>query len=421
MKNIVVAVFICFFAYALSGDEVQRFEAAAFVDSFDFANIKVGNSGILFDTETPEGTRKVLEHVLETGANLILWRNCSGGVMRYQSRETGYPPTEAPLDKRRLPNNRPVHGWVGYHLCEPDILYYVSAYCRQRELGFGVHWPFEEAHGQSWTVGPWNLEHPQFWVSTDKGLIWPGRCSLAYPEVMAHKMLLLDELLERGMDHLFIDVWRSGGWGPRYEYIGPVIEEWRRRYGKEPPQDPRDPLWCRFVSEQTHAFFINVKTHLQKSERKVRLMVGIPVADIVNEEPDLTLLSCGVDWKRLVRENIIDTLVVMSVKWDESKNLTPFESTRTIYQSVMDACRGYCEVLFPISAYNFTNRGLKGYQVATGLPQEKIAEELMRIAWETGADGVCFECVDFNNYIEPVRATLRELLETKYCYKREAK
>ena len=54
------------------------FERLALVDGFDYANI--------FDTETASGNRQVLDHVLLTGANTILWRNCSGGLMRYPAR-----------------------------------------------------------------------------------------------------------------------------------------------------------------------------------------------------------------------------------------------------------------------------------------------------------------------------------------------
>jgi len=346
---------ICVIGLSVSmAHAAERFEAAALVDSLDFAAEKGKADDFLFDTETASGNRAVLEHVLRTGANTILWRNCVGGTMRYLSEETRRPWVESPLDKRRLPDNRPVYGWLRYYQSEPDILRDMLGVCREKGLRAGVHWPFEETHWHSWTIGPWNFEHPQYWGVTSDGQVWSGRCSLAYPDVVAHKLRLVDELLTRGMDHLFIDGLRTGGWSPRDEYVRPEIERWRRTYGTEPPADGRDPRWCAFVSETTHAYFVAVRRHLDASGRKVRLMAGIPEACLVSDKPDVTLLTRGVDWQRLVREGVIDTLVVMSVRWDPER---PFESTREIYRSILNVCAGRCEVLFPVSMYDFTARG----------------------------------------------------------------
>lgn len=396
----------------------ERFEAAALVDSLDFAAEKDKAGRFLFDTEAAAGNRAVLEHVLLTGANTILWRNCVGGTMRYLSEETRRPWVESPLDKRRLPDSRPVYGWLRYYQSEPDIVRDMLGVCRERGLNAGIHWPFEETHWHSWTIGPWNFEHPQYWGVTAEGQVWSGRCSLAYPDVVAHKLRLVDELLARGMDHLFIDTLRTGGWGPRDEYVRPELERWRRTYGTEPPADGRDPRWCAFVSETTHAYLVAVRRHLDASGRKVRLMVGIPEAGLVGDQPDAVLLTRGLDWRRLVREGVIDTLVVLSVKWDAAR---PFESTREIYRSVMNACGGRCEVLFPVSMYDFTRKGIPGYQQATKLPSAKVAGELLKIAWEEGADGVCMECVDHKNYSAETCAALRAALDGACRFKRESR
>ena len=149
----------------------ERFESIALVDSFDFAHVK--NDGrLLFDIESKKGNTVLLEHVLLTGAGTILWRNCGGATMRYCSEEERYPLVEAPLDKRRLPDNRFVHGWLRMYQAEPDILNSVHDLCQERNLRFGVHWPFEDTHWNSWTFGAWNFEHPQFWCRRKDGRIW---------------------------------------------------------------------------------------------------------------------------------------------------------------------------------------------------------------------------------------------------------
>jgi hypothetical protein len=417
MKTSAVCVFAWAAACVSPAGGAERFEAAALVDALDFAAVKDKAGNFLFDTEMPAGNRAVLEHVLLTGADTVLWRNCVGGTMRYLSEETRRPRVESPLDKRRLPDNRAVYGWLRYYQSEPDILRDMLGECKARGLRAGVHWPFEETHWHSWTIGPWNFEHPQYWGATSGGQIWSGRCSLAYPEVVAHKLRLADELLERGMDHLFVDLWRSGGWGPGDEHVRPEIERWRQKYGTEPPADGRDPRWCAFVAETTHAYFGAVRRRLDASGRKVRLMVGVyDVGADADAHSDATLLTRGVEWRRLVREGVVDTLVVMSVKWDAAR---PFESTRELYRSVLDTCGGRCEVLFPVSAYNFSGKGMPAYQERTQLPQDRVAEELLRIAWEEGADGICMECVDYRNYSDATCAAMRAALGEAYRFKRD--
>jgi hypothetical protein len=110
-----------------------RFESAALVDSFDFANVK-SNGKFHYDTETAEGNTAILDHVLLTGATTILWRNCGGATMRYQSQEERYPLVEAPLDKRRLPDNRSVYGWLRFYQAEPDILKHTFDLCHKRGI-----------------------------------------------------------------------------------------------------------------------------------------------------------------------------------------------------------------------------------------------------------------------------------------------
>lgn len=395
----------------------ERFESAALVDSFDFAGVKDRDGRLLFDTETAKGNEAVLDHVLQTGANTILWRNCGGATMRYRSDEERTPWVQAPLDKRRLPDNRPVYGWLRYYEAEPDIVRHMLGVCHARGLNAGVHWPFEETHWASWTFGAWNTEHPQYWGVTAKGQVWGGRCSLAYPEVVDHKLRLADELLCRGMDHLFVDTWRIGGWSPEYEYVAPLKAKWRKAFHAEPPENAKDPRWCSFVAETQHAYFVALRRRLDASGRKVRFLLGVSEIGLPEGAPDATLLTRGVDWRRLVDERVIDALVVMSVNWDKGR---PMESTRDIYRSVRTFCAGKCQVLFPVQMYDFTKRGIPSYVAATRLSASDVAGQLLQLAREEGADGVCMECVDYNNYPPAVCAEMRKLLEGPCRFKKVA-
>ena len=96
-------------AAALFAASAGAFEKIAYIDSFDYPALQ--------ETETAEGSRRILDNVLKTGATTILWRNQSGAVPRYPSAEEARPLKEPPLDKRRIPLSEPVRGWVRFDDC----------------------------------------------------------------------------------------------------------------------------------------------------------------------------------------------------------------------------------------------------------------------------------------------------------------
>jgi len=372
----------------------ERFEVAAWVDHFDFSRH--------FDTEKAEGWAQILDHVQETGATTILWRNCGGSTMRYQSQIEAHHHSSQ-IDKRRIADNRPVGGWVRYGEAQPDIIREVVRLCKERGLRPGIHWPFEETHWAGWTIGQYNLEHPQFWGRNVSGQPWWGRVSLAYEPAVQHKLALVDELLARGVEVLFVDFWRTGAWGPGYEYVEPVVSAYRQKYGTEPPADPKDPRWCQHVSEYVSGFLRQLRARLQASGRRVELAVGIPEIAPLSDEP---LIRSAADWRRWVEEGLVDTLVINYVRWDKK---SPLESTRAAYRQVLDAVAGRCRVWCPVQQYDFTGCGLPAYEKATGQKGEELAEALTRLAHREGASGISLECVDYNNYRPAVREALRRL------------
>lgn len=391
----------------------ERFESAALVDSYDFAFTRDKSGKILFDTETLEGNLGVLSHVLETGATTILWRNCGGSTMRYPSQiETHHHSSR--LDKRRVADGREIAGWVRYGEAEVDIIATVVKMCKERGLKPGIHWPFEETHWALWTVGRYNFEHPQYWGRDAAGRPWWGRVSLAYEPVIEHKLALVDELVDRGIEVLFIDFWRTGGWSPAYEYVDPIVEAYRSRYGEDPPSDARDPRWCRHVAGYVTEFLRKLRRHLQASGRSIELAVGLPEIAPGGDEP---LARCAADWRSWVEEGLIDTLVINYVTWDKE---APLESTRAAYREVLDAVDGRCRVWCPVQQYNYSRFGLPAYEQATGKSNAELAEALARIAHEEGAGGISLECVDYNNYRSATREALRKLAkgECRFVEKR---
>lgn len=385
----------------------RDFERIAIVDSYDF--------GDYFDIESAAGTDGVIDHVLDTGADTVLWRNVSGSLPRYRSKEEGRPFWEAPIDKRRLPNARNPKGWLRWDDTSPcDCVRYAMESLSRRGVGKGIHWPYEENHWQSWTLGAWNLEHPQFWCRKQDGIPWPGRLSVAYPEVVAHKLRLLDELVALGADTVYIDLYRKGGWDPGIEYVEPVLKRWAELYpGEKPPRswDSRDDRrWIDLVAGYQADLFRAFRRRLDRAPRKVRLFLGLNC--MTASTPDANE-KIAIPWKRLAAEKVFDALVCNSVTLTE-KNAGAYDETRRIYEHVLANAAGL-PVYFPVMQYNFyENRpGLPRYAKWTGDNEDVAARKLLQLAYDVGGAGVVLECVDYNNYKPETRAVIRRGPERK--------
>lgn len=375
----------------------RRFEIAAWVDHFDFAT-KV-------DTEKQEGWSAILDHVQETGATTILWRNCSGSVMRYQSK-VDLPSLHgnAHLDKRYVPDNRSSYGWLRYGESTPDIVSTVMDMCKQRGLRSGIHWPFEELHGSAaWTVGSFSLEHPQFLCRSYDGIPTMRRCSLAFDEVMEYKLALFDELLERGAEVVFIDFSRRGGWGPKYEYVDPMLKAFKNRYGEDAPSDCRDPRWVDMVCERVTELLRRMHERGLKQNPDFELWVGIPALD-VNDRSSREVL--GADWKTWIDEGVVDVLAANTIQWDKRQ---PFESTEKKAKALLDYIDGRVPLLLPIMQYHYRPYGLPNYSHYAKVSEAEAAKRLMLMANDIGAAGVHLEVVDYGNYKQTTRKVIREL------------
>ena len=122
------------------------FEKIAYIDSFDYPEY--------FETETAEGSVRIIDNVLKTGATTILWRNQSGAIPRYPSAEEALPLKEPPLDKRRIPLSEPIRGWIRFDGCGTNLIQVAADECARRGITFGIHLTTEENHGESWTLSP---------------------------------------------------------------------------------------------------------------------------------------------------------------------------------------------------------------------------------------------------------------------------
>lgn len=389
---------LCAALTAMAALPALAFEKIALVDSYDFART--------YDVESATGNVQVLDHVLLTGADTVLWRNCSGGLVRYHSAEEAAPLAENPLNKLRIPASRDVFGWLRLETASPDIFRAAMENCRARGVARGVHMPYEETHGAGWTLGTWNLEHPQYWGVTRRGVPFHGRTSLAYQEVVEHRLRLLDELLERGADVVYVDLMRTGGWTPAMEYVPEMVRRWHERFGDAtpPPANPRDERWLELVWECQEAFFRAVRARLDRAGRKVRLVLGID--HVCRKGGEFNWTERAVDWRRLARTKVVDAISVMSVDLSAIDVKDPWTSTRVAYETVRGEAAGV-PVYFPVMAYNFPGRpGFSEYAKWTGLSEAQTVRRLLELARDSGGAGITMEVVDYRNYSQAVCAEI---------------
>ena len=368
------------------------FEKIALVDSLDDAQ--------KWDVETPEGTLKVLKDALRPHSTRVLWRDKGASLMRYPCAEEPYPECEFPIDKRRVPPKIGAFWALRLDNCGFDVFKLVFDECERRGLGQGIHTTWEENHWCSAFMSTWNMRHPQFCCRAKGGLSWPGHASLAYPEVVAHKLRMVDERLRMKPQTIFLDMYRDGGWSPRLEYVEPVCVRWRERYGCEPPDNAKDDRWLGLVSEYVTAYVKEFSRRCRAAGTE--FVIGLPRLSKGGRD---VWENYALDWRKLAAEGVFDGIWVMSFPIDKKR---PFESTEEFY-AYMVANKGKAtKVFFPLDEYNYRKEGLAAYAQYAGCTKAEAAKRLLDIAKRTGGAGVVYECVDCHLYDKEICDALKD-------------
>lgn len=392
MAGVLVCIAVC---------PAYGFEKIALIDSEDFASN--------FDTETVTGTVQVLEFVAGTGADTMWWRAKCGGYARYHSKVGDYRKGPYVIDKRRIPGSAGFFSWADYTRHPVDFIVLAASICRERGWKFGIHHTLEENHHMGRSMSPWNLEHPECWTKAIDGAPFPGHVAVAYPEAVAYKLAVLDELIDMGPEAIYFDLFRTGSWSLKWAYVKPVLDRWKAKYGNEPPPtDWKDVRWAAVVAPFEHDYLRAMRTHIDRAGKKIRFIVGV---NHVGSSPDWEYVNHGIDWRMLAKEGVFDGVSVMSVEPDPKD---PWNSTRKIYESVRRDVPSKCAVYFPIMAYNFAGRpGYAEYAKWTGLSRPECVKRLLELAAQCGGAGITMECVDCGNYNPDVCKVIRDFKPTQ--------
>ncbi len=384
MRKLLISLFV------LAPSVSSALEKLALVDSYDFAKA--------VDIETESGSARIVDHVMRTGCDTILWRNQSGSLPRYASKEDSVVRASYSLDDRRVARND-IWGWTD--LARTELVRSACRYCAtngMRNVGFGIHLTFEENHWDNWTFGTWNLDHPQFWCSKKGGNPWAGRASLAYDEVLEHKLRLLDEIVDLGATTVFLDLFRAGGWSVRFEYVKPMIQAWRKEYGCEPPDDAEDERWLRLAAKPMNRYLRALSARCRA--RGVRFLIGLTKMSV---DESYIWRTYALDWKALAAEGVFDGVVVTEVVVDGNDAKGAVERT---YRWVAANC-GRADFYASVSQYSY-QYGYVRYAKDRGISEVEAVRELLQLAEKSSAKGVILECVDWNNYSDGVCDVLNE-------------
>lgn len=368
---------------------VRGFEILPLVDESDWAGH--------YDIERTNGMAQVLDQVMRTHPTTILWRDKGAGRswLPVPSERTQYG--EQPLDKRLIP----CYGSFGYlRLDRPEFATVpkMRAECRRRGVGYGFHTGFEENHQIPTSESNWNMAHPEFACLNHAQMPRLACASLAFPEVLEHKLRLVDERLAFGPEIIFLDMHRAGGWSVDIEYVKPVCDRWRAKYRCEPPENPRDPRWIAHCSEDVMRYLRQFSARCRA--KGTRFLFGIQKVQV---NYDYMWDRYGIDWKTLAKEGVFDGLVVMGVKPDTSR---PFESTREILSYVKANCGG-TPLYWQASSYH-SNNGFPDYAKWTKTDTVTAMRRMLALAKEIGCAGVILECVDPGHYADAHCALLAE-------------
>jgi len=384
------------FLFPVSFSQAATFEKIAFVDNFDFATI--------CDIEKKSGNEFMLDVMRNVGATAVAWRQQSGGNLRYRSEANRHPTAEMGVSKLRIPDSRNGYGWLNLDRGEVDLLQHQFEITAADGRVPAVHFTLEENHYYSFTFSSWTLEHPEYWCVMNGGLPWPGHVSFTYPESIEHRLVLLDEVIDRGAKLIYLGLERNAGYGPRFEYTKPSIAAWKAKYDCEPPRDCKDARWVKHCG----VYYERAIRAMAKRcrERGVRVILGTRDVGFSYDE---LIDQYGVDWPKLCAEGIVDGVCPHYVDPHDKafgKDVDVWTAIDRIYAKVV-ALKGKADVYFSCNGYGGKS-GFPALSKETGLAKGECARRLLELAKKHGGKGVILEVVDHDNYPADVCKVLRE-------------
>ena len=374
------------------------------LDIFDYAHLPLQRERQNdWWQNSSRGIHRLVRYFCDYGANCLGYRFMAGGRARYPSRALAGE-RERYIDKRIAPDMRPWLSGHRYGDVEIDLLAEWVRWTHFYGKRAFATWCFEESHGY-WFLSSFNLEHPQFLSRRRDGTFQLACASLAYPEVMEHKLAIAREVLERGIDGFHFDFQRIAGWHQRRDmthhhkglggwdkgFDAPAVEAYRERYGVDPRTEPANHRrWVTFSTAYRTDFFRALRALCDATGRRIEIVVTLPA---VSRDPYTAVSAYGVNWPALVDEGLIDAFAPIIPPTGPDGTPQTLDDVAAIMDTVHERCRGRCKVLWPLAYYK---RTVSGLAANSGLSVPDYTERILEHVQDRGAAGVSLTTVDYN-------------------------
>ena len=188
-------------------------------------------------------------------------------------------------------------------------------------------------------------DHPEIQNMDRDGRQYPGTVDFFYPHVLDYKLAIVDELLERNVDGILLDMARHNATPSgdengvhRFGYNPEIRAAFRDQDGRDPLEiAPDDPQWLKFKSDYQSKLFREIRRRVGDHLR-LDLMVPMPF--------DLYRWLC-LDLPTLSQEGQIDLVMPFSVQYtvDPSDIRSDYESLHA------QVCQGKAQAAAAAPAY----------------------------------------------------------------------
>ena len=256
---------------------------------------------------------------VEKGIGRILWRASATGNVLYHSKVRSVFTRGAPTwRKDHAPKLREI-------LKRFDPMDVAARIARKHKLEI-YPWVTIFDDGKGIMQSEFTRRNPQFlWKSRDQSTHIKGVLCYFYPEVIAHRLAQVRELLQYGVDGILLST-RShsrGEGGHLYGFNEPAVQRYRERYGSSPLVKDEATYrrlhhdrFHRLLGEQLTGFLAAVRSEIKKTPLMVSVRRGTRMG--------YPLGPMELNYPLWARRRIVDSLLVGAMEWIEVEPIPGF-------------------------------------------------------------------------------------------------
>jgi hypothetical protein len=172
---------------------------------------------------------------------------------------------------------------------------------------------FDEYGGPEFESG-FSKKHPEYLLTDRSGRKhFKGVLCYAYPEVRHHRLTEIRELMEYGVDGIYLCTRshsRFPGLLDKFGFNRPIVEKYEKLYGRNILRDRYDKEeWYRLLGEGLTEFLRETKREINKRDR--RLGIGIKNGRRIG----WPLGNMYLDYEKWMKQRLVDELCIGALDW----------------------------------------------------------------------------------------------------------